>query len=104
MEGDVSSSSRLIIKAQLLETGVPQMDWPAFSPYLNLIEKLWVRDTDQLSCRVEACDPLPQTLNDLRAALQKKWDAMAQQTIRQHVNRIRHCWQAVIDAQGHISY
>lgn len=39
-------------------------------------ENLW----DQLSRRVEAHNPAPQMLNDLRAALQE-WNAIPRQTI-----------------------
>uniref|UniRef100_A0A3B1KFG7 Tc1-like transposase DDE domain-containing protein n=1 Tax=Astyanax mexicanus TaxID=7994 RepID=A0A3B1KFG7_ASTMX len=77
-----------IIRERLLETGVPQMEWPALSPDLNPIENLW----DQLSRLVEARNSAPQNLNDLRAALQEEWDAMPQ----------RRC-QAVIDAHGHMT-
>jgi len=42
-----------IIREQLLDTGVPQMKWPALSPHLNPIENLW----GQLSRRVEARNP-----------------------------------------------
>uniref|UniRef100_A0A3B3SMU5 Tc1-like transposase DDE domain-containing protein n=1 Tax=Paramormyrops kingsleyae TaxID=1676925 RepID=A0A3B3SMU5_9TELE len=76
----------------LLETGVPRMEWPAFSPDLNPIETQW----DQLSCRVEARNSVPQNLNDLRVALQEEQDAMLQQTISRLVNSMRRQCQAVI--------
>ena len=88
-----------IIREGLLETGIPQMEWPALSPDLNPIENLW----DQLSRRVEARNSAPQNLNDLRAALQEEWDAMPQQTISFLVNSIRRRCQAVIDAQGYMT-
>ncbi len=87
-----------IIRERLLEAAVPQMEWPALSPDLNPIENLW----DQLSRRVEGCNPAPQNLSDLRAALQEEWDAMPQQIISRLVNSMRRCCQAVIDAQGHM--
>uniref|UniRef100_A0A672JY19 Tc1-like transposase DDE domain-containing protein n=1 Tax=Sinocyclocheilus grahami TaxID=75366 RepID=A0A672JY19_SINGR len=62
-----------IISERLLEAGVPQMEWPALSPDMNPIENLW----DQLSRCVEGRNPAPQNLNDLRAALQEEWNAVA---------------------------
>uniref|UniRef100_A0A671MHY6 Tc1-like transposase DDE domain-containing protein n=1 Tax=Sinocyclocheilus anshuiensis TaxID=1608454 RepID=A0A671MHY6_9TELE len=56
-----------IIRERLLEAGVPRMEWPALPP-----ENLW----DQRSHRAEGCNPAPQNLTDLRAALQEEWDAI----------------------------
>uniref|UniRef100_A0A8C2H8Z7 Uncharacterized protein n=1 Tax=Cyprinus carpio TaxID=7962 RepID=A0A8C2H8Z7_CYPCA len=76
------------------------LEWPALSPDLNPIVNLW----DQLSRCVEGRNPAPQNLNeDLRAALQEEWNAMPQQTISQLVDSMRHCCQAVVDAQGHVT-
>ena len=75
------------------------MEWPALSPDLNPIENLW----DQPSRRVEARNPAPQNLNDLRAALQEEWNAMPQQTISRLVNSMRRRGQAIIDGQGHMT-
>ena len=99
MDDNAPAHRGRIIGERLLETGVPQMEWPALSPDLNPIENLW----DQLSRRVAARNSAPQNLNDLRAALQEEWDAMPQQTIRCLVNSMRRRCQAVIDAQGHMT-
>uniref|UniRef100_A0A3B1IKH7 Tc1-like transposase DDE domain-containing protein n=1 Tax=Astyanax mexicanus TaxID=7994 RepID=A0A3B1IKH7_ASTMX len=89
-----SSRGRINQGTAVLETGVPQMEWPCTSsPDLNPIENLW----DQLSRLVEARNSAPQNLNDLRAALQEEWDAMPQQTISRLVNSMRRRCQAVID-------
>uniref|UniRef100_A0A3Q3VQP0 Tc1-like transposase DDE domain-containing protein n=1 Tax=Mola mola TaxID=94237 RepID=A0A3Q3VQP0_MOLML len=61
-----------IIRERLLEAGLPKMKWPALSPDVNPKENLW----DQLSRHKEGCNPAPQNLNDLRAALQEEWNAM----------------------------
>lgn len=62
-----------IIRKQLLEVGVPQMERPALFPDLNPIDigNLW----DQLSRCVGGRNPAPYNLNDLRAALQEEWNA-----------------------------
>ena len=77
MEDNAPAHQSCIIRERLLETGVPQMEWPTLSPDLNPIENQW----DQLSRRVAARNSVHQNLNDLRAALQEEWDAMLQQTI-----------------------
>ena len=99
MDNNAPAHRGHIIRERLLETGGPQMEWPALSPDLNPIENLW----DQLSYRVEARNSVPQNLNDLRAALQEEWDAMLQQTISCLVNSRRRRCQAVTDAQGHVT-
>ncbi|KAJ8362960.1 hypothetical protein SKAU_G00117910 [Synaphobranchus kaupii] len=90
MDDNAPAHRGRIIRERLLETGVPQMEWPALSPDLNPIENLW----DQLTHRVEARNSVPQNLNDLRAALQEEWDAMPQQTISRLVNSMRRRCQA----------
>uniref|UniRef100_A0A3Q2Y082 Tc1-like transposase DDE domain-containing protein n=1 Tax=Hippocampus comes TaxID=109280 RepID=A0A3Q2Y082_HIPCM len=89
----------LNISVLFTEPGVLKMEWPALSPDLNPLEKLW----DQLSRRVEARNSALQNLNDLRAAFQEEWYAMPQQTISRLVNSMRRHRRAVIDAQGHMT-
>lgn len=86
-----------IIREQLLEAGVPQMQWPALSLDLNPIENLW----DQLSRCVEGhklCSPEPQW-----HYTKEEWNAMPQQSISRLVNSTRRHCQAVIDAQGRMT-
>uniref|UniRef100_A0A3Q2YRQ4 Uncharacterized protein n=1 Tax=Hippocampus comes TaxID=109280 RepID=A0A3Q2YRQ4_HIPCM len=59
---------------QLLDTGVPPMQWPSLSPDLSPIENL--------------------------VALQLEWDAMPQQTISRLAKSMRHHCHAVIDLNG----
>uniref|UniRef100_A0A667Y6R5 Tc1-like transposase DDE domain-containing protein n=1 Tax=Myripristis murdjan TaxID=586833 RepID=A0A667Y6R5_9TELE len=99
MDDNAPAHRGRIIRERLLETGVPQMEWPALCPDLHPIENLW----DQLSRCVEARSSVPQNLNVLRAALQEEWDAMPQQTISRLVNSMRRRCQAVIDAEGHMT-
>ncbi|KAK7902220.1 hypothetical protein WMY93_018989 [Mugilogobius chulae] len=99
MDDNAPAHRGRIIRERLLETGVPQMEWTAISPDLSPIKNPW----DQLSHRVEARNSAPQTLSDLRAALQEEWNVMPQQTISCLVNSMRRRCQAVIDAQGHMT-
>ncbi len=77
MDDNAPAHRGRIIRERMLEAGVPQTELPALPPDLNPIENL----LDQLSHRVEGCNPAPQNLNYLRAALQEEWDAMPQQII-----------------------
>ncbi|KAL6465422.1 hypothetical protein MHYP_G00255550 [Metynnis hypsauchen] len=86
MNNNAPAHQGRIIRERLLKTGVPQMEWPAFSPDLNPIKNLW----DQLNRCVEARNSVPQNLKDLRAALQEEWDAKPQQTISRLVNSMRY--------------
>lgn len=49
----------------------------------SVVVASWLHDPmenlcDQLNHHVEGCNPAPQNLNDLRAALQEEWNAMPQ--------------------------
>ncbi|KAK7883824.1 hypothetical protein WMY93_026947 [Mugilogobius chulae] len=99
MDDNAPAHRGRIIREWRLETGEPQMEWPALSPDLNPIKNLW----DQLSHRVEARNSAPQNLSDLGAVLQEEWNDMPQQTISCLVNSMRRRGQAVIDAQEHMT-
>ncbi|KAK7881405.1 hypothetical protein WMY93_029814 [Mugilogobius chulae] len=55
MNDNAPANRGRIIRERLLETGVPQMEWPALSPDLSPIKNPW----DQLSHRVEARSSAP---------------------------------------------
>ncbi|GFT50167.1 transposable element Tcb2 transposase [Trichonephila clavipes] len=48
---------------------ITRMDWPAYSPDLNPIEQVW----DMFGRRIEARQPLPTCLPELRRALLDAW-------------------------------
>lgn len=57
-----------IIREQLLETEVPQNDYPVFSPDLNPREKLIAESLNLV---------VTQNFNDLRGSFEEEWDASA---------------------------
>ena len=66
MDDNAPAHRGLIIRERLLETGAPQMEWPALSP-----ENLW----DQLSHRVEARNSISRLVNRMRRRCQAVIDA-----------------------------
>ena len=72
------------------------LPWPAFSPDLSPIEHLW----DMMDRRVRSRDPPPQTLPDLRLALQEAWDEIPQAVITRLIASMRRRCTSVRDAHG----
>lgn len=70
------------------------MDWPAQSPDLNPIEKLW----DELDRQVKKLRPTSQP--DLWLKLKQVWDRLQPEILRKLVNRMPKLCQAVIKARG----
>jgi hypothetical protein len=58
-----------IVDQYLEQVGVQRLPWPACTPDLNLIEHVW----DFFFRRVRRRQPRPETLNDLRVALEEEW-------------------------------
>lgn len=76
--------------------GVTQLPWPAVSPDLNPIEKMW----DFLRTRVAKRIPRPVTLDDLRVALAHEWDSIPMYYVHNLIRSMHRRCQAVVDAQG----
>ncbi|GFT76804.1 transposable element Tcb2 transposase [Trichonephila clavipes] len=75
---DNAPCHRTVAAEQLLESeDIERMDWPARSPDFNPIEHVW----DFLGRRLAARTLPPETIRELRLALQDEWAAMPQQLI-----------------------
>ena len=59
-DDNASAHQGRIINERLLETGVPQMEWPAFSLGLNPIENLHVESAESPRRGSKLCTPEPQ--------------------------------------------
>ena len=57
-----------LVQNWLNTLGIDCMDWPSYSPDLNLIENLWA----DVTRRAEAFNP--QNVDQLKTALQRAWD------------------------------
>ena len=80
----------------LQQNGVPVLPWPPYSPDLSPIEHLW----DHLDRRLRARDPPPQTIPQLRHAIQEEWDNFPQFRIARLITSMRRRCQAVQAARG----
>jgi hypothetical protein len=57
---------------------IPRLEWPARSPDMNPIEHVW----DKLGRNVKKRQPLPETIQELRIALNEEWEQMPQEEIQ----------------------
>lgn len=58
--------------------GITRMEWPARSPDLNPIEHVWATLKDCVKARL----PAPETLGQLKQALQEEWQQISQEYIQ----------------------
>ena len=86
-----------VVSEALTLIGIDAMDWPARSPDLNPIEHVW----DNLGKRVRRRAVVPETLNELRAALQEEWEGIAQEDIARLIRSMPRHFQKVIIARIH---
>lgn len=85
-----------IVNEYLDEVDIERMVWPACSPDLNPIEHLW----DQLQRRIRRRPALPDSLHDLRIALQEEFDALPQEFVTHLIDSMPNRLNEVILARG----
>jgi hypothetical protein len=77
------------VREWFVDSNVPEMDWPAQSPDLNLIE-----------CRLCSRPQCPTSLTALATALQQEWAAILLETFRHLVESLPGRVRTVIKAKG----
>lgn len=91
MQDNARPHTARITQEYLREVNIPAMDWPARSPDLNPIEHVW----DELKRRIRARHPTPETLHQLKTAIEEEWAGIPQdfhhKLIRSMKNRMRAC-------------
>ena len=79
-----------LTRQHLQQHNVTVMNWPSRSPDLSLIGHIW----DELKRNVRK-NHNPQSLRELRQAVQREWDNLLQQTVQRYVNSMRnHCFSS----------
>lgn len=85
-----------LVTEYLEAVGVRTLNWPACSPDLNPIEHLW----DELQRRIRRRPNLPETLHELRIALQEEFEAIPQNLVVNLINSVPQRILEVIRARG----
>lgn len=85
-----------VVTEYLDEVGIRRLHWPACSPDLNPIEHLW----DQLQRRIRGRPAMPETLQELRLALQEEFEGIPQMCLTDLINSMPRRLNAVIQARG----
>ncbi|GFX65146.1 transposable element Tc3 transposase [Trichonephila clavipes] len=90
-----------IVDECLQSEDIIRMDWPAYSPDLNLIEHVW----DMLSRQIAARQPSPTCLPELRRALLDEWCNIPQDQIDNLILSMpRHCKACIALSGRHTLY
>jgi hypothetical protein len=75
---------------------VPVLPWPAYSPDMSPIEHVW----DALDRCVQQRVPVPANIQQLRTAIEEKWDNIAQARINSLINTMPRRCVAPHEANG----
>ncbi len=84
------------VREFMVQHKIQTIEWPACSPDLNPIERLW----DQISRAVRQGMNQHNTLLDLRSYPQEEWNVLPQERIQGLINSMRQRCQACVNAQG----
>ncbi|GFU76469.1 transposable element Tc3 transposase [Trichonephila clavipes] len=96
MDDNVRSQSANILDKCLQSEDIIRMDWPAYSPVLNLIEHVW----DMLGRRIAVRQPPPTCLPELKRASFDEWCNVPQYQINNLILSIPRCGKACIASSG----
>ena len=72
------------------------MDWPARSPNMNPIERVW----DQMAVWIRDIEDPPSTIAELNNAVRQAWTAVRPGRVRTLVDSMPRCVRALLAARG----
>ena len=78
------------------ESGIPLLFHPPSSPDLNPIEPVW----HELKKVLRALPHLPNTIQELCAAILSVWDTLPIEDVDKHINRMPDRVEAILAAKG----
>ena len=84
-----------LTRQHLQQHNITIMNWLLRSPDLSPIEYIW----DELKRNVRK-NQNPQSLRELRQAVQREWNNLPEQTVQRYVNSMRNRCLAVVWANG----
>lgn len=96
MQDNARPHTARITKEYLEEAGISVMEWPARSPDLNPIEHLW----DELKRRIRGRNPAPETLLQLREAIEEEWAGIPQDVVKKLIRSMKNRMTACRRARG----
>ncbi|GFX59978.1 transposable element Tcb2 transposase [Trichonephila clavipes] len=101
MDGNARPHRTLAVEELLESENITRMDWPEYSPDLNLIEHVW----DALGRRIEARLHNPENTQQLKQMLIDEWVLLPQEMLHQLVLSMLRRFEATIAVRGgHIPY
>lgn len=93
--------SARVTQQLLADNNVRVLDWPPYSPDMNVIEHVW----DLLDRRVRQRTPAPSTGPQLREAVQEEWRAIPQRQIDRIILSMPRRLRSLVRARGaHTEY
>ncbi|GFY35746.1 transposable element Tcb2 transposase [Trichonephila clavipes] len=96
MDDNARSHRTLAIEELLESEDITRMDWPAYSPELNLIEHVW----NALGRRIAARLHHPENTQQLKQMLIEEWVLLPQEMLHQLVLSMHRRWEATIAVRG----
>ncbi|KZO99669.1 hypothetical protein CALVIDRAFT_477082 [Calocera viscosa TUFC12733] len=75
---------------------ITMLDWPAYSPDLNIIENPW----HEVDHHVQACVPLPTNKDQLWMAPQEEWAGLDQEYVEHLYNSMPNHVRVLLKAKG----
>ena len=100
-QDNARAHSARVTQQFLQDNGVDVLEWPALSPDLSPIEHVW----DDLGRRLNARQPPPTNVAQLREALTAEWDNISAAYIRNLVRSMRaRCDECIRANGGHTHY
>ena len=85
-----------VVQEYLDEQQITRLDWPPYSPDMNVIEHMW----DEIGRRLEELYPRPQNLHQLGQVIRNLWQQVPMERVRTLIDSMPRRVRALADARG----